>query len=254
MRCELARTKRYEGQLVSRFDRVLVTSEIDRKALDSLSRSGDTRPDILVLRNGVDLDYFRFDKSISREGSTLVVSGKMSYHANVKMVQYLVNKIMPIVWDRKPAVKLWIVGKDPPKEIRELGNNPAITITGTVSDIRPYLQSATVAVAPITYGAGIQNKILEAMACNTPVVSTPQAVLALEAQPDRDLLIAQDPHTFSEKILFLLDRPDQQREIGSNGRRYVEQHHNWRDVAIQLAGIYSETIEGKRNTAKQNIW
>jgi len=165
----------------------------------------------------------------------------------VTMVQYLVTKIMPLVWARKKDVKLWIVGKNPSREIREFANNPAITITGTVNDIRPYLQSATIAVAPITYGAGIQNKILEAMACGTPVVSSPQAISALAVMPDRDLLIAKEPSDISEKIFSLLERPDLQRKIGECGRHYVEQHHNWENITAQLAGFYADTIDRKRS-------
>ena len=247
VRFELARTRRFEGFLIKQFDRILVTSKVDKDALLSLNQSTDKAPEISVLPNGVDLTYFHPNKMMVREEATLVVSGKMSYHANVTMVQYLVTKIMPLVWARKKDVKLWIVGKNPSREIREFANNPAITITGTVNDIRPYLQSATIAVAPITYGAGIQNKILEAMACGTPVVSSPQGISALAVMPDRDLLIAKEPSDISEKIFSLLERPDLQRKIGECGRRYVEQHHNWENITAQLAGFYADTIDRKRS-------
>ena len=157
-RFELARTQKFESYLVGRFERILVTSQVDKTALVSLGPSNGKKAEVSVLPNGVDLTYFHPDKTVARQAETLVVSGKMSYHANVSMVKYLVENIMPIIWERKPGVKLWIVGKNPTKEIRDLAENSAITITGTVEDIRPYLQSATVAVAPITYGAGIQNK------------------------------------------------------------------------------------------------
>jgi len=242
-RLELGRTRNFEAYLVRRFDRVLVTSEIDRTALVSLSSSNGKRADVTVLPNGVDLVYFQPDRTIIREEATLVVSGKMSYHANVTMVQYLVDKIMPIIWERKPGVKLWIVGKNPAREIRAMAENPAITITGTVDDIRPYLQSAAIAVAPITYGAGIQNKILEAMACATPVVTTPQAISALAVQPDRDLLVASEPADFVAKILSLLDEPDQRRNLGDYGRRFVEHNHDWEAISAQLTGVYVETCE-----------
>ncbi len=246
-RFELERTRQFESYLVSRFEQVLVTSEKDRHALVSLNQSHGKKARVTVLPNGVDLSYFQPDEGRPRETETLVVSGKMSYHANVTMVKYLVNKIMPIVWERKPGVKLWIVGKNLPNEIRELAKNPAITITGTVADIRPYLQSATLAVAPVTYGAGIQNKILEAMACATPVVTTPQAIVALDVQPGRDLLVGGSPAEISEKILLLLEDPDQRRKIGENGRRLVEKNHNWGVITARLTGIYAESCKKSRN-------
>jgi polysaccharide biosynthesis protein PslH len=246
-RFELARTRKFERYLVRRFERILVTSEIDKSALESLDESNGKKAAISVLPNGVDLTYFHPDKAIIRQEATLVVSGKMSYHANVTMVKYLVDKIMPIIWERKPGVKLWIVGKNPPREIRDLAEISAITVTGTVDDVRPYLQSATVSVAPVTYGAGIQNKILEAMACATPVVTTPQAVSALAVQPDRDLLVAKGTTEIAAKILFLLDESDRRREIGDCGRRFVEQNHNWEEITSQLTGIYAESCERNKS-------
>jgi sugar transferase (PEP-CTERM/EpsH1 system associated) len=245
-RFELGRTRDYEGFLIGQFDRVLVTSRVDQRALLSLASANSLPPNISVLPNGVDLAYFTPDSSAARQDATLVVSGKMSYHANVSMVLVLVNEILPLVWERKPEVKLWIVGKDPSNQIKSLAEDPAITVTGTIDDIRPYLRTATIAVAPIQYGAGIQNKVLEAMACGAPVISTSQAISALEAQPGQDLLVADQPAEFAETILTLLDDRDQQRKLSAAGRRYVEQHHNWDHIAAQLEEIYLAAIDEKQ--------
>jgi sugar transferase (PEP-CTERM/EpsH1 system associated) len=245
-RFELGRTRDYEGHLIGQFDRVLVTSQVDRRALLSLAPADKPSPNISVLPNGVDLAYFTPEGSVAREDATLVVSGKMSYHANVTMVSVLVNQILPLVWERKPEVKLWIVGKDPSNQIKNLARDPAITVTGTVDDIRPYLRAATIAVAPIQYGAGIQNKVLEAMACGTPVISTSPAISALQAQPGQDLLVADQPAEFAETVLALLDDREQQRKFSAAGRHYVEQRHNWAHIAAQLEEIYLAAIDEKQ--------
>jgi len=237
-RFELGRTRRYERYLINQFDQVLVTSQVDRQALLSLSPLDESPADIAVLPNGVDLSYFKPQDDLIRKGDTLVVSGKMSYHANVTMVLNLVNEIMPLVWKHKPDVNLWIVGKDPARELLDLTQNPVITVTGTVDDIRPYMQTATIAVAPIQYGAGIQNKVLEAMACGTPVISTSKAISALEVRPGRDLLVADEPREYAKNIIALLDDREAQDKIGDAGRSYVEQHHNWDHIAAQLEEIY----------------
>ena len=237
---ELHRTERYEAQLLSQFDRVLVTSSIDRDEFTKLTSTPDGLWPITVLPNGVDLDYFKSDNSIYREPATLVVTGKMSYHANVSMVIHLVNEIMPFIWADRPDTKLLIVGKDPQKEIVDLARNPAIKVTGTVKDIRPYIQRATIALAPLTYGAGIQNKVLEAMACCTPVVATPQAVSALNVQDGQDILVSQDPEKFAKSVIDLLECPDYRYKVGQSGRKYVEENHHWGSIAAQLEGIYHE--------------
>jgi glycosyltransferase involved in cell wall biosynthesis len=242
-RFELKRTERYEAWLPGKFPQTLVTSPVDRQHLISLTPSGHAQPAITVIPNGVDLDYFTPDPKAGREPATLVVSGKMSYHANVSMVLYLVQDIMPKVWERLPQTKLWIVGKDPSREIMALAGNPNITVTGTVEDIRPYLQKATLCVAPLTYGAGIQNKVLEGMACGAPVVATPQAVSALGTLQDRDVLVASDPGEFADKIVTLVESINLQKAVGESGRRYVEIHHDWGGITAKLEGVYHDTIQ-----------
>ncbi len=300
-RLELGRTRRYEGWLVGQFDRVLVTSEVDKAALEGLARiseaakqrggeaakqrggeavkrrSGEaakqrssksakqrssksassfqlypipntqypipnTQYPISVLPNGVALDYFT-PSAGPRQPDTLVFTGKMSYHANVTAALYLVEEIMPHVWAQRPRARAWIVGKDPPREVQKLATGePRITVTGRIPDVRPYLWRAAVAVAPILYGAGIQNKVLEAMACGTPVVATPQAVSALGVVNGEHALVAEDPDAFAAAVLRLLDDAALRQALGQAGRRYVEQHHDWREIVGRLEGTYEEAI------------
>lgn len=241
-RLEYHRTARYERWLAGQFDRVLITSEQDKHALLNGQAGQTGSASVSVLPNGVDLDYFRPDDDARRDPATLVISGKMSYHANVTMTYHFVQEIMPLVWKRRPDVKVTIVGKDPPHEILALGRNPAVQVTGTVKDIRPYLRKAALSVVPMLYGAGIQNKVLEAMACGTPVISTPQAISALSAQPGRDVLIADGSQRFAQVVLETLDDPATQRRVGAAGRRYVEAKHNWDQIAGQLEEIYDQCI------------
>ena len=241
-RFELGRTESYERWLAGQFERVLVTSQIDKNAFLSLQSSGYRESRITVLPNGVDLDYFFPDNSVTREPDTLVLSGKMSYHANITMALHLIEKIMPIVWQKRPEVQVYIVGKDPPTEVINLGNDPRITVTGTVEDIRPYLRKSAISVTPIMYGAGIQNKVLEAMACATPVVSTTRATAALSIRPGHDLISADEPEAFADAVLCLLANPDLRKKIGEAGRRYVEANHRWSSIVEKLVEVYRESI------------
>ena len=291
-RLELGRTRRYEGWLVGQFDRVLVTSPVDGEALARLYQAtrgqGDkeTRghgdkgmgclspphpltpsphPLLTVLPNGVDLAYFT-PTGEPREADTLVFSGKMSYHANVTAVLHLVEEIMPLVWAQRQQVRLIIAGKDPPRKVRALACRhwPLVGVTGTVPDIRPYLRRATVAVVPTPYGAGIQNKVLEAMACETPVVASAQAVSALQVTDGEEILVAGEPSgraprlssakssgrgpaEFARRVLELLENEALRKRIGRRGREYVEKHHDWRRVAEQLERIYRDA-SGERGS------
>ena len=166
----------------------------------------------------------------------------MSYHANVSMVFELIDHILPKVWEVRPDLKLWVVGKDPTREIIRLGSRPNVIVTGTVDDIRPYLQQATIAVAPLTYGAGIQNKILEAMACATPVIAYPSGVSALNVEPNVDLLVGEDPNHFARQILTLLDDNQLRSRIGLSGRQYVLKNHSWEVIVSNLLSVYEAAI------------
>jgi glycosyltransferase involved in cell wall biosynthesis len=239
---ELGRTRKAEGNLVCLFDHVLVTSSIDKNALLETVRGRNKPAPISVMPNGVDLDYYQPNQDVQRDPETIIFSGKMSYHANISMVNYFVAEILPKIWKKRPGVRLIVVGKDPPIDIIKMAVNPLITVTGTVADIRPYLWKAAVAVVPLVYGAGIQNKVLEAMACGTPVVATPKALSALNAVSGQDILIADSPQDFSFQMLRLIENPGLRYEIGNAGLDYVRKNHNWKNIASQLVDIYEETI------------
>jgi glycosyltransferase involved in cell wall biosynthesis len=244
-RLDLRRTARYEGWLAWQFDAVLATSAVDCDALVQLAQPYRpvSRPPLHVLPNGVDLNYFHSGPVAGREPATLIFSGKMSYHANITMARTLVQEVMPLVWAHRPETQLWIAGKDPGQTVLALAGHPAVSVTGTVPDLRPYLRRATMAVVPMTYGAGSQFKVLEAMSCGTPVVATTQALSALSARPGRDLLVGEDSAGLAQAILTLLDEPQRRSAIAAAGRAYVETHHDWGDVAAQLEAIYHSLLD-----------
>jgi glycosyltransferase involved in cell wall biosynthesis len=118
-----------------------------------------------------------------------------------------------------------------------------VIVTGTVPDLRPYLQRAAVAVAPIAYGAGIQNKVLEAMACAAPVVTTPQAVSALDLGEEEGVLVADNAVGLAESVLALLADGGRRHRLGQAGREYVSRRHNWSNIVADLVEIYADSIE-----------
>jgi glycosyltransferase involved in cell wall biosynthesis len=247
---ELGSTRRYESELVNRFDQVTVTSVTDKNALETLGAAhesnGHRPPPISVLPNGVDLNYFDF-KTDGRDPATILLSGKMSYHANVTAAFYLLEEIMPRIWQKQPEAKAVIAGKDPPAALLQWGEkHPNVEVTGTVPDLRPYLHAATVSVSPVVYGAGIQNKVLEAMACGTPVITSMQAASALQAQEGKHLLVADCTDDFVHHLLQVLPNRTLQRSLSLDGRRYVEQFHNWDRIVCRLEHLYCQVIERKK--------
>ncbi len=239
---DLARTRHYEASLLNRFARVLVTSPLDKEALAKISTSPvETAHRLVVLPNGVDLDYFR-PLDIPLEPATVVFTGKMSYHANIAAALDLATKVMPLVWQKIPTARLIIAGKDPSPQLHALAADRRIEITGTVPDLRPYLAKAVVSVTPIRYGVGIQNKVLEAMAMATPVVSSPQAISALQLRDQEGVLVAETPTAMSEAILRLITDETLRQQVGQAGRRYVETYHDWNVITENLVAVYQEVM------------
>jgi polysaccharide biosynthesis protein PslH len=238
---ELVRTERFEAALCRELECITVTSPLDHTAFKKLAEQFHIPMNARfhVVPNGTDLEYFIPDADTVRDPGTLVVSGKMSYHANIHMTLFLVHEVLPLVWREQPETRLLVVGKDPPENLIMLGADPRIQITGTVADIRPYLRQSTIAVAPVRYGAGIQNKVLEAMGCATPVICSPTAVSALQATPETDLIVADGPVEFARQILRLLHDKELRERIGLSGRKYVENHHRWGTIVEQFEALYS---------------
>jgi len=250
---ELARTERFEGRILGCFDRVVVTAPTDAAALNALSAThGQSHnSNVHVVCNGVDLDYFRPSEG-ARQAATIVITGKMSYHANITAVKYLVKDIMPLVWRQRPEARLVVVGKDPPPDVRALANSPrpasaegAVEVTGTVADIRPYLHGAAVAVAPVPYGAGVQNKVLEAMACGVAMVASPQAVSALPGA-HHNLLVADSAEHFADHLLRVLTDATFRDAIGKAGRSFVEANYSWDRTVQDLEHVYQGVIKQDR--------
>ena len=147
---------------------------------------------------------------------------------------------MPIVWASCPTVKVMLVGSTPTADVRALARRyaPLVTVTGHVPDVQPFLQSATLAAAPMAYGAGIQNKVLEAMACGTATVASPPAIAALPDSVRQALLVADDDPSSAAAILSLLQNPALRANLEERGRAYVCEHFDWLSVTAELETIY----------------
>jgi glycosyltransferase involved in cell wall biosynthesis len=248
---EARRLRAFERERVGQYTQVLVTSERDRQALLHLAahrEGGD--PDnieITVLAHGIDPRPRRpRDGSDGPDGArqpeTLIFSGRMDYHANVAGALTLVRDIMPLIWRRRPQVRLIIAGSNPPRAVRQLAHDARITVTGYVRDLDALVGAATVAVSPLPYAVGIQNKVLEAMAVGTPVVASAAAAGGLRATPGRDLLVADTSEEFADDVLRVLGEPETWSSVAEHGAAYVAERHNWETITGQLTGIYERAL------------
>ena len=244
---DLARTKRYEAAYGRRFAHITLTSAEDRWAFTTLRTFFGEPPGtpITVVPNGVDTAYFQ-PTDEQREPATVIFAGKLSYHANEAAAFFLLRTVMPLVWRTHPTVRVVIAGANPSQRLKAHARDQRVTVTGYVPDLRPYLARASLAIAPLRYGVGVQNKVLEAMAMGTPVLAARQATVALAARPGSELLVADEAPDFAEAILALLASPARSAALGQAGRTYVERHHNWATSAALLEQCYRAAGAGRR--------
>jgi sugar transferase (PEP-CTERM/EpsH1 system associated) len=238
---EWLKMRSYEPRMLQHFDHVLVSSPVDGSHLES-----SPGPQVEVLPNGVDLDYFSYQgngRNKAENSDRLVFLGKMSYYVNVDSMLYFSQHILPLIQAHRPDVRISIVGWQPTSAIQSLAANPAIKVTGGVPDVRPYLANATVCVCPMISGSGIQNKVLQAMAIGTPVVTTSLACQAMQVNHEEHLLVADNPETFALQVVRLLADPELRRKLSQNARSYVERNHDWVEIGKQLENMYYRILE-----------
>ena len=187
----------------------------------------------LVLRNGVDLEFYR-PQPERAQADQLVFVGVMDYLPNVDGCVFFVNEILPLIRRRHPNARLAIVGSRPVQAVLDLARIPGVEVTGFVDDTRDWLAKASVSVAPLRIARGIQNKVLEAMAMGLAVVGTTSATQGVEAQAGTHFLLANSAQEQADAIVDLLDNPKRAQQLGRSARAFVEAHYDWEVVLRTL--------------------
>lgn len=225
--------RRYEPALAERFDRSIAVSEVDRRLLVNATPGLK----VTVIPNGVDTRELTCLPAPEEMGSVLFV-GTLSYRPCIDGAVWLVREILPILRSQIPNVEIWIVGSGATSEVEALAGE-GVFVTGRVTDIRPYYQRATLATAPLRAGGGSRLKILEAMALGRPVVSTTIGAEGLDV-PAESIVIADGAEQFAHAIARVLTDTALWHSLARNARRFVEDHHDWEDLAEKQLQIYED--------------
>jgi polysaccharide biosynthesis protein PslH len=226
--------ERYERWFVNQCDMHVVVSERDRDSL--VHRYGSTKP-VVVVENGVPLDYFACGEGLAAGGARFRVlfSGAMDYHANVEAAGWFASAVWPEVQRAMPDAVFTIVGRNPAPAVRALAERPRVEVTGTVPDVRQYYREAAVAVVPVRVGGGTRIKILEAMAAGVPVVSTGLGAEGLAAKPGEHYVAADSAEQMSAAVIGLLRAPDECVRLASRAAGLIRQQYDWALLGDQLA-------------------
>jgi polysaccharide biosynthesis protein PslH len=214
LRLQWHRLYRFEKEMINRFDRCIAVSDLDR---DVLGDMGITTP-IAVVPNGTNTAFFKPMGRPPVENSVLWL-GHMDVHTNRDAVLYFWREICPLIRQRKPDANIIFVGTAPPREIVEAAaSDKGVRVTGFVEDIRTYVDEARVVVVPIRIGSGTRLKILDAMAMGKAIISTSVGCEGLAVESGRNILIADTPESFAERVISVLEDKNLREALERNAR------------------------------------
>jgi len=230
---EEARVRRFEATEYRHFDGVVVVSDRDKAAIESLD------PDlaVTVIPNGVDVDAFGPDPSIARDPQRIIFTGVMSSPGNIVAAEFAARSVLPLVRESLPGAHLVLVGRSPAARVLALAELDGVEVTGDVPDVRPWLAGSGLFLCPMISGTGIKNKLLEAMAVGLPSVATPLGLGGLDVEHEREVLVAEGDSALAAAVIRLLTDTALGDRMGAAARDYVTERHAWSDVARRYEGL-----------------
>lgn len=241
---EVRRLKRYEANSLSVVDHLLVTTEMDRERFesaleDSKAPANKRIAPITVIPIAVDTAELR---PIQRKpgSKNIVTLGTLHYPPNADGIRWFLKEVFPRVRQSVPDARLTVIGKNPPADFLDLAVRypDAINVTGYVPDLIPYLEESSLMVVPVRAGGGMRVRILEALAYGMPVVTTMVGLEGIQAEPGKDVLVANTPADFADSVIRLLRDGALQHQLATNGRRLAENKYDWRVTLTGLDEIY----------------
>lgn len=239
---DVRKIHRWEKHYWQKAKRLVVMSEEDRQFIGKeLSKEK-----IDVVANGVDTKWFAMKPRSLNSKPTILSVGTFKWLPNIEAVDFLVEKIWPLIKQKVTNAQLLIVGNAPTNKVITYGqNDPQITVAGRVEDIRDAFQSAHVLLAPVFSGKGTRYKILEAMASGTPVVASKIAVEGLNIKDGQEVLTSNDAQTLANLTVQVLNDKNLWQTLSVNGKKFVSQHYDWELISKELDKIYQEIGEQK---------
>ncbi len=234
MRLQIARE--FERWMFTPYAKTVVVANRDR---DELLRLNPNLP-VEVISNGIDLSYFS-PQAVERDPATLLFTGNFDYAPNVDAAIRLAIDILPRVRQVIPNAKVQLVGNKPPPEMCAL-NSDTVSVPGRVADIRPYLAKASAFVSPLRLGAGIKNKVLEALALGCPVIASALSLDGINARDGHEALVADSDAAVVDTIIRVLNNHALAALLAANGRKLIEDHYSWGEVANRYEALYQEIV------------
>jgi sugar transferase (PEP-CTERM/EpsH1 system associated) len=227
---------RFEEWVFRSVDTVMAVSEEDAEVISAMT---DQQTPVALVENGVDEKYFIPGTESDVISGRIVFVGSMDWQPNIDGMLWFVREILPRIKNTKPLCSLVIVGRKPHKCIQSLHSpEEGVVVTGSVDDVRPYVRSAEVVVAPLRYGGGTRLKILEAFAMGKAVVSTTLGCEGIDCRDEEHLQVRNTPAHFAGAVVELMADPSLRARIGSSGCKLAHERYTWSAIQQKMLRIY----------------
>jgi glycosyltransferase involved in cell wall biosynthesis len=234
MKQQWRKFQRFERRTFASASRVVAVSDQDAERI--ATEFGVPRPE--VVDNGVDVSYFR-PMGVEREPAHILFLGSLDWRPNLDAVAVLVNEIFPKVRVAEPAARLSVVGRNPPAWLaKQIQGRPDVTLQANVADVRPYLARCGMLAVPLRIGGGSRLKILEALACETPVVSTRIGAEGLHLEPGQHLQVTNGIEDMAGALISCIKNPQAAQAQARLGRRRVLERYDWDILADKLEQVW----------------
>lgn len=237
-RMDRDRVRRYEAQVPGWFDNVMIHTEEDLEWVRKQSGATNLTQSLM----GVDTDEFAFQEG-HYNPRRIVYCSKLDTLPNADAALYFAKQVFPLVRRRLPDAQFSVVGLNPPRPVRDLSRIPGIDVRANVPDVRREMSSAAVSVAPIRFGAGIQNKILQSLSMGIPVVATQFAARPFGEPSNSPLLAAESPQDFADQVVRILEDSQYRMQLAHSGRQLIEARFQWGQVLAPLDRILEGLVE-----------
>jgi sugar transferase (PEP-CTERM/EpsH1 system associated) len=247
-RLEARRLRHLEASLAAWAQGLVVVSEAEARLFRSFCAHGSLR----AISNGVDFEYFR--PAPQQAGQRLIFVGALDYKPNVDGAEWFCTAVWPQLKIRFPEATIQLVGRQPTAAVKKLGEFAGVKVVGGVPDVRPYLREATAVVVPLRLGRGLQNKVLEALAMGRATVASPTALAGVRANPEQHLLMADTPDAWVRQVSRLFESPELRKQLGIQGRTFVEENHDWDRCLAPLAGVLGLDPEPEKYATVDPKW
>ncbi len=227
---ENGRVLPYEVKTVNEFARSFIVSDIDR---DYLIQQGAAQEKIITIPVAVKDEVINRSSQVKEEDQ-IVFFAKMDTLANRDAAIYFAKEVFPLLRKKNRSLEFIVVGARPPREVLRLEGIAGIRVTGFVQDPYDFIDSCKVFVVPLRFGAGVQNKLLEAMALRKSVVTTSLAAKAIKGKDGKHFLVADGPVEMANRIWELLQDIEKRESLGGEARALIEREYTWRTVGQKL--------------------